>query len=613
MPVTELLHHPLVEHAAVAEHESDYKQHVQYIMSGAESLDVVTTEDTSIGANGITGNGGSSSLNITLPSNCLLDRNILLEVTVVATPSVGGMLGGFFCPRQWPIANAINNLAIQVNNITMTDAPSAYASVFGRYKTTQDYLKKYRSLSPSQPDRFNRYEPYNLTAAYTAIRTVGGNTYPTAAEAGYTTYPSSIFDGVCNNMDNDDYDTRGAFPFTFTEDSIREVNSARTYTFTEPLLHSFCINREGSGVAHVRTLAVQINWGKIERMFCQINAVTNCPHAGDSILATATNPSSNQDIDGNNGAAATFKITKVRLITKIAMPSIPIVPRHEIAYNDFKFYTQGVTVGSNGSCSVQFNSVSLGTVPSHVFIYVRQKAGDRTRFDADGYLAVNKLNITVGGRSGNLVNWTPRNLYLASVENGVNMNWDMFSKTLGSVICLGFGKDIPGVLPGLRRTIDFSFSGDFTNTTYFDPSGISLPLDNTQTIHDYQWEACALFVTPALLTVEESSASEVVGISESEAHEALNDGPSHDSLEHATEPVGGSVGSWLKRNFRKGVHFVKRFVAPGLTALSSVVPELAPIASTVTRVSDAANKLVGEGLSKHRRLHSRMGRGLLMN
>jgi len=606
MPVTELLHHPLLEGAAQAQHEGDYKQHVNYTMSGAESLDVIITED--VGSNGITGNGGSSSLNVTLPANCLLDRNILLEVTVIVRPNAGGgKLGGYFVPRQWPLASAMNNLSLQVNNITMTDAPASYASVFGRYKSTQDYFKKYRSLTPCQPDKYNRYESYSLAGSYDGIHGGGGPAVPGGLE-----YYSSIFDSEdSNSMMSDDVETRGAFPFVCS-DLTDEADANRTYTFTEPLLHSFCVNREGSGVAHVRTLAVQINWGKIERMFSQINSVTNQPFDTD-IAHTVINPAAHPTPNLDEGANSTFTITKVRLLTKIAMPSIPIVPRHEIGYNDFKFYTQSVDVAAaTGKCSVQFNNISLGTVPSHVFIYVRQKAADKTRFDADGYLAVDKLSLTVGGRPGNLVNWTPRHLYLASVENGVNMSWKMFSQTLGSVICLGFGKDIPGILPGLRRTIDFSFTGEFTNTTYFDHSGFTLPLDKDQVIQTYKWEACCLFVTPAVLTVEESLASEVVGITEAEAQETLNDGPSHDSHETAMEPVGGSVGSWLRRNFKKGIHLVKRF-APVLNAAAAVVPGAAPVINAITKGADIASGVVGEGLSRHKRLHSRMGRGLLMN
>ena len=61
-----------------------------------------------------------------------------------------------------------------------------------------------------------------------------------------------------------------------------------------------------------------------------------------------------------------------------------------------------------------------------------------------------------------------------SADMGINLSHDQFARRVGSIVCVGLGYQIPGLLPGLRENIDFSFQATLTNTTYFDHSKRSL-------------------------------------------------------------------------------------------------------------------------------------------
>ena len=71
-----------------------------------------------------------------------------------------------------------------------------------------------------------------------------------------------------------------------------------------------------------------------------------------------------------------------------------------------------------------------------------------------------------------------------------------------------FGKDLSGVLPGVRQQLDFSFTAQLNNTTYFDHSGRTTYINAANTAwgvgannplsatadQSIDWELCTLFV-----------------------------------------------------------------------------------------------------------------------
>ena len=114
-----------------------------------------------------------------------------------------------------------------------------------------------------------------------------------------------------------------------------------------------------------------------------------------------------------------------------------------------------------------------------------------------------------------------------------------------------------------------------------------------------------------MMTIYDGYANETIGFSPEEAQETMNDPVSTDTLETSNEPVGGSFGSWFKRNFSKGMHVVRRIMRPLSSALSLgslVAPELMPLAIG----ANALNNVSGSGMSH---LHQKMRRhgGSMLN
>ncbi len=160
MPVTEVVHHPLV--AQTAQDRELY--HKQYTMNGLMELQTINYKDSSVSSTG-------AYFTIKPPlGNTLIDRNILLELTVsVTSPGGGVFIGNRFCPKSMPANRMIDTCNIKVNSTSILSEPSRYVSVLSQYKTNQEFIKKYRSLSPTEPDTFNRYENYDLGTCITNI------------------------------------------------------------------------------------------------------------------------------------------------------------------------------------------------------------------------------------------------------------------------------------------------------------------------------------------------------------------------------------------------------------------------------------------------------------
>jgi len=217
-------------------------------------------------------------------------------------------------------------------------------------------------------------------------------------------------------------------------------------------------------------------------------------------------------------------------------------------------------------------------------------------------------------KTGILSGMQPQQLYNISAENGINMSWGQWSKRVGSILCLNFGKDIVQLLPGVRETLDFSFTIGLQDTTNYDCTGTYPPIvgavpnaalgTNDQSI---VWELCMLSVFPATMTVSEGMAIKQIGISPAEAQDAIDAGPSMETLSEVNQAVGGGFSDWLSRNSHKAWTGVKKYAGPvaqAANALAAANPALAPMAQAANMVSSA----VGSGSYRRTR-----GGGLLLN
>lgn len=624
MPVTEVVHHPLVSETA----QDRELYHKQYTMHGLQELQTIIYNDPSVSNSG-------AYFTIKPPlGNTLVDRNILLELTVtVQLPGAGGF-GSHFCPKSMPANRMIDTCNLKINSSSVLSEPGRYLSVLSQYKTNQEFIKKFRSLSPTEPDIFNRYENYDLNGSINYVQN-GVNPKPAAPGAvttallalDYANNPYSPFRNA--SQSGQEFEPRGAFPFSYDA-----ATRTRTYVFTEPLLNPFCMPRENTAVAHVTDISLQLNFtSNLDRAFSGVWSFTGNPYTpagGAGNLAGAYNQSyaaatTNLDpLQGGFAAGLTYTITKARLITKVATASIPLSVKQYVNYNEFQFNFQ--TLGKNdgtaggfsgGAITSTFNAVRLPCIPSHIYIFARPQPSSQKRFTADAFLAIQSISITCMNKTGILSAMTPQQLYNISAENGINMSWNQWSKRVGSILCLAFGKDIVQLLPGVNETLDFSFTITMKDTTHYDTTGAIVPQVNmgdegatllTATNDtSITWELCMLSVFPASMTVSEGMAIKQIGISPAEAQDAINAGPSMETLNEVNQAVGGGFSDWLNRNSHKAWTGVKKYAGPvaqAANALAAANPALAPMAQAANMVSSA----VGSGSYRRTR-----GGGLLLN
>ena len=116
-----------------------------------------------------------------------------------------------------------------------------------------------------------------------------------------------------------------------------------------------------------------------------------------------------------------------------------------------------------------------------------------------------------------------------------------------------------------------------------------------------------MVVTPSSITLEDGRSVTVHGISSQEAQDAMDQGPSMQTLKDVNQAIGGSFSDWIDRNSRKTWTGVKRYAGPianAANALAAANPALAPLAVGANMVSSA----VGSGGRRRTR-----GGGLLLN
>lgn len=628
--ITEYIQHPLLKDCAL----DNGRNHVQYTMLGGQDYSITAISDTSASEN--TPNNSNCNFIYKPPNVAVVDREFLIEVKVRTTLSAG-TYGNNFAPKQWPVARMMDTLNVQVNNNVIQSTPSNYADILGRHKTSQEYFKKYRSMTPCEPDAFNRYENYAIGSSYAGID-AGSQAFITAGVGVpggsartdvNNTEVNQIWDCSYSPFINgysatDDNMPRGRFPYEISSAGDAE----RIYTFTEPLLSPFCMPRQGHGAAHLTDLEVKATWASnLERAFSSIKSVgkpsfRKRSQPGDFIVTwtnvdagTGNDAKQEQAITAQAGGNLTVDIVGVRLIVKSIIPTmdIPIAPKCDISFNQLYFAKKTLGAITTNKTSASFPITRLSCVPSHIFIWGKPVLTSQTRYMADAFLKFDSINITLGGKSGLLNNFTQQDLYLMSTENGMNISFPQFIQTVGSPLCVALGKDILGIKPGLADQVDFSFDATVTNTTYFDHSfRAPQELVAAQAGHfidqSIQWDLCCLFVYPTTLTLAPGGYSaQSVGFRDSEIEESKGDGPSVYDHEEGQEPVGGSLGSWLRRNYKKAHHLVKRHIRPlanAAQAASMYVPQLKPVAGVI----DSAATAMGQGLHPRTR-----GRGFLKN
>ena len=181
------------------------------------------------------------------------------------------------------------------------------------------------------------------------------------------------------------------------------------------------------------------------------------------------------------------------------------IPR-SISYNYVDtqtfLHSSGATLNSDSSTNITSTALQFGILPSAIYLAVRKSNNDvganvtSLMTSTDTYCKIDRVDINFDNRSGLHASTTAVNLYKMSENNGLNYSWTEFDgkteipasavgdpgvtvRSIGSVIKLSFGKDIPlsGFnAPSMLGTYNFQVTVQCTNisTETFTPELVIL-------------------------------------------------------------------------------------------------------------------------------------------
>jgi len=370
------------------------------VISGAQEINAIKQAASSASASGITWNylpiGGT-----------LVSPLVYWEQTMTVTVSAGAV--GNYTPTdqnvldfanthslsRYPLLSMINNSIVTMDTATISEE---YGEVWDATNQLIDTNseKKWSSLQPVGPD------VYAVNSAIPA----------NDLHDPFVPFGKSL----------DEYN-RGGFSIskitTITNpvgtNAAAQVASFK-FTMTTPLLvkpFSLRADAVDGGFDLRNKLTVNLMFKQLSNM----NFIRN----KSAVPLTVTN------IDFQNSDA------NLLMFVYMPHPTKPIPVRsshvyHHITRSQINFTPAAV----NGSTSITSPAINLGVMPEKIIIFARKLKSQATPQDADAFLHIDNVSISLDGKSNLLSNATDQQLYNFSVEAGLQRkSWSVYS---GNVI-----------------------------------------------------------------------------------------------------------------------------------------------------------------------------------
>lgn len=339
-------------------------------------------------------------------------------------------------PRCLPFANACSTAQIQMNNDTISSNLNSYWRIMTRYKNTHADQDGEYSGTPTMPDMSQSYDdlfgfPLNPLAGY-------GDNVVQCPRGGFV-------GAVITRNDNG-----------LTVDEPVKVATVELTVF-EP----FYLSPWSFGAGQETTAFIRLQ---------TINILLTLNGRGTGVLTGLASALWSHAPGGSELTSVTADVLGSRALFSYLTPDItqPIPQVINYSYFEPNFYpTSSATEYQPGESTVlQMNTVNLKSIPNRMYIFVYQRDQDVNIESTDTYWAIDNLNVTFINQDGLFANATQYDLFQMSREAGCNLSWRQFTLSVGSVVCVQFGIDLPlGALqaPGLRGNFSLSMSVRCTN------------------------------------------------------------------------------------------------------------------------------------------------------
>ena len=418
-------------------------------------------------------NTSTANTTFSIPINSadtIVDRVFLLDMTLNMTVTFSAAvadLSNLFALRSFPLNKWAQSITVTVGNASNTIQIGDMMNCFERYGLMDKYLNY--SMTPVYPDLVSSY---NLAA--------GLNVNPLGLYA--NTMDKVMPRGAFPLVNITSVPTAGLFNFTFTVNLIEPL-------FISPFLQNLCDRKQG--FSHLQYIQVQINWGQPSRLVS-----INPNLAGPTVTNVAVN-------------SLSPSIMRVQQFIP-GLIDLHAPPVQTLPYDEIVAYSTASQMLTSGSATVAppvgqpFNSptIQLSRIPKEIYIFCRRQNADYSQLNNSvGILPIGPslpdvfASLPLATGAGNLVitfngqtffsGASNAAIYKACRENGCNLSFTewigsatkslvaidnyttMTQGTVGSVICLKFGKDISltnaSYAPGCNIKANLQVSANFAN------------------------------------------------------------------------------------------------------------------------------------------------------
>jgi hypothetical protein len=450
-------------------------------------------------------------------------------------------------PRAFPIANALTNISLMINNNTITQNLNSYIRAFTRYSMSGLSEDINYGLTPSMLDQAQNYS--DLTGfARSPLRGYGDNAYQC---------PRGGFVGI---------DVLSNTATGIADTAVVRLTCSE-YLFLSPML--FQEDDQDTGFYGVQNMKLQLSLGGRGN-----SAISGL---GASLWSHAS----------GSGAISSIAVNVVE--AQALFSYLTPDPTQQIPYENLYPYYQPqvyptnttVPISSGALTTIQMNNVQLGSIPSCLYLFVGETDSNHNVLKSDVFFGIENIAVSFDNRDNLLANATPQDLFNIAVKNGTNLSWTQWSRDVGSVLRLDFGADIC-----LKMLQAVGMRGSFNLR-------LTVQARNLGSVAQIPTLTCVV-VSEGIMSIAGNNVQFNLGVLDQQDIMASKSMP--EVVYHSSGNLfGGSFWNRLGSFAQKAGKFVQRGIRPAIDIAKKLAPALAPEFSPYVEKADEVARALGYG------------------
>jgi hypothetical protein len=488
-------------------------------------------------------------------------KRAIFDITVTGTNESKGplLVSNCHAPRFMPINAVTTSESMTINNVTISETQQLQ---------TYPYLMRYHN---NFNDKLDTIYPSYMDAAQTY-------------KEGLDTFKNPLADYLNSSCN----DTRGSYVgYEVLDNKDGGTSATIRLTVIEPILMSPFVHGAESdraeGLIGVQNMAYNCTFSNLSRVV----SLDKFQGGDDGSIINITGVSTNL-----SEFSLLFNYLTPDPLTS-PLPMMSVYTQYNLTTYSTRF---NAVVAPGAFYNMVLNSVQVSSIPKRIYIFAKKTQSDETSFTTDTSMAIdcmsgsNPMQLTWNNNQF-LASSTGIDLYNISKNNGNDSSIAEFSKHVGSVICLEFGKDI-GLAPDQASGVIGNYQ-----------LGLSVNMRNTSSdsITPTLFVVC---VSEGALSIVNGSCTSMFGIISRD--DVLNS-PVDNTIQHVRRNIYG--GSWkgFKDMLSKGYQYVKdnKLISKGLEMSGNPYAQAgAKVASAlgfgITGAGVTGGRMMGSGFQERK-------------